>query len=99
MYTYDFGDSWHHQAVLEDLRAAEEPPEPRSTDRGRASPPEDCGGVGGYERLLSALHDPEDAEHDDFRRWAGRWDPERLDLEVINRRLAWLPRRPRTSRK
>lgn len=97
LYTYDFGDSWHHDAVLEDLRAAAGPPRPRCVDGQRASPPEDCGGVDGYERLLSALRDPEDAEHDNFRQWVGRWDPEHLDLEAINRRLARLPqRRPRT---
>ncbi len=98
LYTYDFGDSWHHEAVLENLRAAAEPLRPRCLEGGRASPPEDCGGVDGYERLLSALHDPNDPEHEDFQQWAGRWDPERLDLDVLNRGLARLPRgRPAAS--
>ena len=103
LYTYDFGDSWHHEAHLEDLRAAEEPRRPRCMEGQRASPPEDCGGVEGYERLVAALGDPKDAEHDDIEQWADGWDPERLDLDVINRRLARLPsgKRPvltRTSR-
>jgi hypothetical protein len=97
LYTYDFGDSWQHEALLEDLRAAEEAPRPRCTDGQRASPPEDCGGVGGYERLLSARRDPNDAEHDELRQWAGCWDPEHLDLQVINGRLARLPYGRRAS--
>jgi len=97
LYTYDFGDSWHHEAVLEDLRGEIESVIPRCTDGERASPPEDCGGVAGYERLLAALRDPKDTEHDDFQQWAGRWDPEHLDLAAINRRLARLPHGRRTS--
>jgi hypothetical protein len=92
VYMYDFGDSWHHEAVLEDLRAAPESPRPRCLEGRRASPPEDCGGVDGYDRLLSALGDPTNAEHEDSRQWAGSWAPEGLDLDVINRRLARLPR-------
>jgi hypothetical protein len=96
IYTYDFGDSWHHEAVLEDLRAARESLTPRCLDGRRASPPEDCGGVDGYERLLSAIRDLKDPEHEDFRRWAGRWDPERFDLAAVNLQLARLPRRSHT---
>lgn len=92
VYTYDFGDSWHHDAVLEDLRAAPEPPRPRCLEGRRASPPEDCGGLEGYERLLSALEDPTNPEHEDSRQWAGRWEPEGVDLDIINRCLARLPR-------
>src|ERR1700737_983654 len=92
VYTHDFGDSWHHDAVLEDLRAAPEPPRPRCLEGRRASPPEDCGGLEGYERLLSALEDPTNPEHEDPRQWAGRWEPEGVDLDIINRCLARLPR-------
>jgi len=50
----------------------------------RAGPPEDCGGVGGYERLIEALADPGDPEHEDMRRWAGRdYDPEYFDCAVV----------------
>jgi hypothetical protein len=34
VYAYDFGDSWHHDAVLEELRAAPEPPRPRCLEAG-----------------------------------------------------------------
>ena len=54
-YEYDFGDSWRHTIEVEEIR-----PErgdqgwARCVDGARACPPEDCGGVGGYERLLES---------------------------------------------
>jgi hypothetical protein len=92
LYVYDFGDSWEHNVVLEDMRATENPVTPACTDGERAAPPEDCGGVPGYERLLTALRDPGDPEHLDLEGWAGKYDPEDVNLPLINRRLARLPR-------
>ncbi|MBI4248501.1 MAG: hypothetical protein HY611_03275 [Elusimicrobia bacterium] len=37
----------------------------------RACPPEDCGGIGGYEDLLAALRDPKH-NHREFALFAGR---------------------------
>jgi Plasmid pRiA4b ORF-3-like protein len=54
----------------------------------RAFPPEDSGGVWGYQRLIEALSDPADPEHDEYREWAGEdFDPERFDREAANERL------------
>jgi hypothetical protein len=54
----------------------------------RACPPEDCGGVGGYYRLLEALADPEDEDHNVLREWAGRrYDPEAFDAAKVDRTL------------
>lgn len=38
----------------------------------RAAPPEDCGEVGGYERLLEALVNPDHPRHESIKGWAGR---------------------------
>jgi Plasmid pRiA4b ORF-3-like protein len=92
IYLYDFGDSWEHELVLEHMRAAATPVTPVCVDGERAAPPEDCGGVSGYEELIEALRDPSHPEHPDLKRWAGAYDPEGLSLELINRRLAKLPR-------
>ena len=58
-YTYDYGDDWEHDIVLEETRSAG-PEEPyRSCVAGKgACPPEDCGGVWGYAGLKEILADP-----------------------------------------
>jgi hypothetical protein len=72
-YTYDFGDDWEHDIVLEKVA------EPNADDRrpvlitGKgACPPEDCGGPWGYAELKDA----------------GGFDPAAFDLEPAQRRVS-----------
>ena len=52
-YTYDFGDSWEHTVRLEEILPEEEDsPAVKCVKGVRACPPEDCGGVWGYEAML-----------------------------------------------
>ncbi|MEQ8717367.1 MAG: plasmid pRiA4b ORF-3 family protein [Acidimicrobiales bacterium] len=88
-WAYDFGDNWHYDVVVE---AIEEPsPDvryPMCTAGERACPPEDCGGVGGYEDLRDALADPEHSEHEWLREWAGvGFDPDAFDQTAATQRL------------
>jgi hypothetical protein len=49
---------------------------------------EDVGGYSGYVDFLEAWLDPEHEEYKAVRRWAGRkFEPERLDLEAINKAI------------
>jgi hypothetical protein len=42
----------------------------------------------GYERLLTALADPKDPEHDELNEWTlAGFDPEACDVAAANRRL------------
>jgi hypothetical protein len=66
-YLYDFGDGWEHDVEI--LGSGEEAPG-RVEGEG-ACPPEDCGGVPGYEHLLAVLADPGHEEYADLRAWAG----------------------------
>ncbi len=91
-YVYDFGDGWQHEITVEKIIPADElDPEdlskPVCLKGKRACPPEDCGGVWGYTRLLTVLNDPEDPEHEELKEWAGPFDPEAFDLIKINREL------------
>ena len=88
-YQYDFGDAWEHNIVLERiLDPSAETSYPICLAGERACPPEDCGGVPGYDELLEALADPEHPEHDHLMEWTGGgFDPERFDLEGTNRSI------------
>lgn len=92
-YTYDFGDGWEHEIVVEAVGVAE-PGEryPRCVGGEGACPPEDCGGPPGYEHLRVILADPGDEDHDDMVTWLGldrasEFDPVAFDIEAVNRGL------------
>lgn len=88
IYEYDFGDSWEHEIVVEEIRDEGGKPRALCLEGARACPPEDCGGVWGYENLLDALADPEHPEHEDMVEWmGGEWDPEAFDRDEVNRAL------------
>jgi hypothetical protein len=56
IYRYDFGDDWEFEVLVEAVfTAVEGVVYPRVTHGRRAAPPEDCGGVWGYEELLALL--------------------------------------------
>ena len=56
----------------------------------RACPPEDCGGVWGYEQLLEILADPNHPERSERLEWMGvdEFDPEEFAVEGADARLA-----------
>jgi hypothetical protein len=89
-YQYDFGDSWDHDLLLEKILLVESGVYyPRCLKGKRACPPEDCGGIWGYEMLLEAMADENHPERAMYLDWLGEEiDPEEFDLEAINRRLS-----------
>ena len=80
-YTYDYGDNWDHEIALEARLTAEPGTEyPVCLEGARACPPEDCGGVWGYMKMLDVIRDPEDEDHMDLLEWIGEdFDPEHFD--------------------
>lgn len=63
-YHCDFGDNWRHTAVVKEfLTLASTPKNGRCVAGARARPPEDVGGVSGYERFLEIISDREDPEY------------------------------------
>jgi hypothetical protein len=95
-YTYDFGDDWEHDIVVEKvLDRNKAAAYPRCTGGRRAAPPEDCGGVWGYADLVEVLNDPSDPEHEDRLEWlglddAGDFDPDSFDAEAVTKALSAL---------
>jgi hypothetical protein len=95
-YNYDFGDDWRHLVTVEGVEA------PGAQLLGyawilegeRACPPEDVGGVPGYERFLETLRmRPRSADAHELREWVGAgFDPKRFDRHAANAallRMAW----------
>ncbi|MEV0110788.1 plasmid pRiA4b ORF-3 family protein [Nocardia sp. NPDC050799] len=95
-YLYDFGDNWQHTiAVEKSLPADASVTYPRCTGGRRAAPPEDCGGMGGYEYSLEVLADPNHEDHQDQLEWLGLdspddFDPVAFDKDTVNVALAQL---------
>ncbi|GEM_PF-1094058 len=89
LYEYDFGDSWRHILVVNDV-TEEEIPYPICLDGCRCAPPEDAGGAWGYREMLDILADPEHREHKSIVQWLGEnFDPEHFSLTVTNTHLHW----------
>jgi hypothetical protein len=82
IYEYDFGDSWEHELVVEKVLAADPNfKHPVCTGGENACPPEDCGGIHGYYRMLEVIADPKDPEHPEMLEWLGEeWDATYFDL-------------------
>lgn len=89
VYEYDFGDSWEHEILVEQILEPEEHVHyPLCIGGARACPPEDVGGVPGYAEFLEAIRDPEHEEHDNMLIWAGGdFDPEGFDRNRVNAAL------------
>lgn len=84
-YEYDFGDSWIHDVVLEEMLPPERGAEyPRCVAGQRACPPEDCGGIPGYRELIEVMNDPAHERRADLVEWLGKdYDPESFDAAHI----------------
>ncbi len=89
-YEYDFGDGWEHKILLEKILPLDDKTVLPVCIKGkRACPPEDCGGIWGYETLLETLADPKHPDHDDMLQWlGGQFDPDKFDLADTNVGLA-----------
>jgi hypothetical protein len=60
---------------------------PRCIAGERRTPPEDVGGIPGYEEYLEALTDPKHEEHENVLRWRGAFDSEAFSPDEVNQRL------------
>ena len=84
-YTYDFGDDWEHIIKLEKILPRDKNISyPVCIDGKRASPPEDCGGIWGYENFLEIINNPTHEEYAETIEWAGgKFDSEHFDAKKI----------------
>ncbi|MGQ0779378.1 MAG: plasmid pRiA4b ORF-3 family protein [Pseudonocardiales bacterium] len=93
-YTYDFGDDWEHDILVEKVLDRDKTASyPRCTGGRRAAPPEDCGGIWGYADLEEILANPTHPEHEERLEWLGlddatQFDPTDFDPTTVNEALS-----------
>jgi Plasmid pRiA4b ORF-3-like protein len=94
-YTYDFGDDWRHTITIEAIADADPTAEyPCYIDGAGRAPPEDVGGIPGFELFLDAIADPTHEQHRELKRWHGRpFDPAHAAEDEIQTRMKKLARR------
>src|SRR5438445_1955844 len=94
-YTYDFGDDWRHSVTIESVTAADPTLDyPRFIDGSRRAPPEDVGGIPGFEEFLDAMAKPRHPEHRRLTEWyGGSFDNDDFNLSVISGHIRTLDRR------
>ena len=89
-YLYDFGDDWLHEIILEDSEYQNQKlkSEVRCLDGARACPPEDVGGLPGYDGFCDTMKNPCSEGYDEFLDWYGEiFDSEKFDIATVNKRL------------
>lgn len=103
-YVYDFGDDWWHRIEIEGVEQVEVGRLPALLSGERSAPPEDSGGLPGYEQIQRAYAGkPTDDWGRELAEWARammgpRWTPETFDGEIIADRLSRTWRGPRGRR-
>ncbi|WP_237225514.1 plasmid pRiA4b ORF-3 family protein [Rubinisphaera sp. JC750] len=86
-YEYDFGDGWQHEVIFEGCLTTEKGVRyPICVEGERACPPEDVGGVWGYEDFLKAIADPNHEQHQDYIDWTGNFDPKEFEAGKTTKR-------------
>jgi len=90
-YDYDFGDGWEHRVLLEGIMIREDGVSyPRCIAGERACPPDDCGGIPGYYKLIEVLKDPKHPEYRKLVTWlngdsesGNTYKPDEFDPEEV----------------
>lgn len=88
IYEYDFGDGWRHEVLLEDIVLRKAGIKyPVCLDGQRACPPEDCGGIDGYQACVDMAAGKnnfvDDADAQQLKVWLGDWRPEKFNAAEV----------------
>lgn len=86
-YVYDFGDYWEHKIELEKILEDYKFGYPLLIAGEGACPPEDVGGISGYEEFLEAWNNPEHEEHEAMKEWGKSQQYREFDIDFSNHLL------------
>jgi len=82
-YEYDFGDAWEHEILFEGFVPAEKGVRyPLCVEGERACPPEDVGGIHGFQEYVKAMANPKHKRHKEFLKWNGPFHPDKFDAKT-----------------
>ena len=89
IYTYDFGDTWEHEIIFEQIIDVDTRKQIPCCIGGKLNcPPEDCGGTYGYANLLHILSHPRHREYRETREWlVSKFDPLHFSMAAKNKLL------------
>jgi hypothetical protein len=84
-YLYDFGDYWEHSIVLEKILPKDSKTRyPCCIAGKRSSPPDDVGGIPGFEEFVEIMKDSSHEEHDEMVEWyCDEFDPEAFNCKDV----------------
>lgn len=86
-YVYDFGDDWQHKIALEQIIDDYAFGYPTIIEGEGTCPPEDVGGLPGYEEFLRVWNDPKYPEHEEMRQWGESQHYRPFDIAFRNNLL------------
>jgi len=82
LYTYDYGDGWQLDVILERVLPRESNKTyPVCLAGELAGPPEDCGGIPGYYRCVKAVKNKGNSEG--LLTWLGSWKPDNFNPQRV----------------
>ncbi|MCF8220697.1 MAG: plasmid pRiA4b ORF-3 family protein [Cryomorphaceae bacterium] len=92
VYEYDFGDGWmHHLELVDRSIHPTQQVLPLVISGENACPPEDCGGIHGYQELLEVLKNPKHPEYRETKVWVGsKFNPTKFSVDAHNKELGKL---------
>jgi len=85
IYIYDFGDNWEHEITLMKFIEPNSSYYPKCVRGARNRPPEDCGGVWGFEQFKEIMGSRKHPEFKEMKAWyGGMFDEEYFDKSAVN---------------
>lgn len=93
IYCYDFGDNWQHEITMQQVSNDYDKNYPVCLDGVGDAPPEDIGGVPGYEEFFKVISDPKHPANDEAKNFASEKSYKKFDIDLVNRRLSYFFKR------
>lgn len=85
VYTYDMGDNWEHEIQLVRVIEEHDKESPYLLEASGQTPPEDVGGIGGFNDFREIMLNPSHPEYEEVKEWAQYWTIELSDWNSIPR--------------